>query len=137
MGNKSKNDLPGYLEKRKLLYDPGTPSERLRDVADRFAEHGHLSDAIEFYGRAGCEDRLEALLEKILSEGDTFLCEQVGSALNRSLTVEQWAEVGKQAMEKKKYGYALRAFEKAGDDDSKFKVKTMMSPDTEGQGTEQ
>jgi len=131
-----KGELSGFLKKRKILYDSEISSDRLRALAELFAEAGHLSDAVEVYKKAGGSEHLEALLDEAVKEGDAFLCEQISSALGRSLAEEQWAEVGRQAMEKGKFSYALRAFEKIGDEVAILQVKEAMVPEEETQGND-
>lgn len=133
MGNKKKEALPGYLNKRKVLYESEAPPDQLQTMAEQFVEAGHLSDAVEFYSKAGANERIEALLDEAIARGDTFLCEQISSATDRTLTEDQWAGVGKQAMDSGKYGYALRAFEMIGDEAAIQQVKKVMEPEEESE----
>ena len=133
MGNKKKEEPAGYLEKRKVLYESEVSSDRLQALAEQFVQAGQLSDAVECYRKAGAVEQLEALVDEAVAQGDTFLCEQIASAIGRTLAEEQWAGVGKQAMEKGKYGYALRAFEMIGDEAAIQQVKKAMEPEEESE----
>lgn len=108
--------LPDYRQKQQLLYEGKRNSTELIDYGDRFLEAGKISDAIEFYQKAGHRAGLEQIIATAQQTGDLMLFLQASKALNRPTAPEEWLALGQAAKALKKYSFALLVFEKGGHD---------------------
>ena len=77
-----------------------------------FLEAGALSDALEFYARAGHQDGLKKIKEIASENGDTFLFHGAVRALGIELRSTDWEEIARRAVELKKFSFAKKALEK-------------------------
>ncbi len=105
--------LPDYRLKQKILYIDKTSAETLIRYGNLYLEENVLSDALDFYFKAGHTDGLHKIKELALQSGDTFLFQRAAKALNLELKSTDWEKVGLRATELKKYLFARQALEKA------------------------
>lgn len=108
--------LPDYRQKQQLLYEGKRTTAELIDYGDRFLEAGRISDAIEFYQKAGNKAGLEKIIVTAQQMGDVMLFLQASKALNRPASPEEWLALGQAAKGLKKYSFAQLVFEKGGHD---------------------
>lgn len=110
------DNLPDYRKKQLLLYEGKRTNGELIDYGDKFLEAGRISDAIEFYHKAGHKAGLEKIIVTAQQMGDVMLFMQASKALNRPTAPEEWLAIGQAAKTLKKYSFALLVFEKGGHD---------------------
>ena len=108
----SKGKLPDYRLKQKILYVEKTPATTLIHYGDLFLEAGALSDALEFYARAGHQAGLKKIKEIASENGDTFLFQGAAKAQGIELRLADWEEIARRAVELKKFSFAKKALEK-------------------------
>ena len=84
----AQNNLPGVLKKRGLLNDAKALPADMTSLGQALAAADRLSDAIDFLKKAGDEAGLEALLDRVVSEGDSFLALKIEQAQGRPLAEE-------------------------------------------------
>lgn len=111
----TKNILPDYQEKQKLLYKGNISHDELISYGDRYRKANRFFDALEFYQKAKHKPGLREIVAAAISSGDAMLIEQAAKALGTSPTVEEWDRLGRRAMALKKHLFARYAFEKSGD----------------------
>jgi hypothetical protein len=109
----SAKKLPDYRLKQKILYIDKTSADTLVRYGDLYLEENILSDALDFYLKAGHTSGLQKIKELSLQNGDTFLFQRAAKALNLEPHNTDWEKVGRRAMELKKYLFARQALEKA------------------------
>lgn len=107
---------PDYRLKQKLLYIDQTNPNALRNYGDLFLQEGFLSDALDFYQKAGDSESLENIRMSAIENGDVMLFGQAARALGLELKPADWEKVGQKAAELKKYSFARHAFQKANND---------------------
>ncbi len=107
--------LPDPLKRRDILYGKNTPSEALKGYGDLYLQEGRLNDAVEFFGRARYRKGLLHIRQIAVEEGDFFLFSRAMEFLQEEVAPETWRELGRKAMEKGKYLFALKCFEKVSD----------------------
>ena len=110
-----KNQLPDYREKQKVLYIDTRSADELIVYGDGYLEANRIFDALEFYAKAKHQPGLEKIRETAISTGDAMLFEQAAKALHREHAREEWNQLGRQAITRKKYAFARYAFEQIGD----------------------
>ena len=71
------------ISRRRLLNDESADSAKLGSLARELADQGFLSDAVDFWEKAGNTEDLTGLLDTAVSEGDLFLVRRILKILNR------------------------------------------------------
>jgi hypothetical protein len=107
--------LPGSLKRRDILYGQNTPAEVLREYGDLYLHEGKPNDAVEFFGQARYKEGLQSICRMAMEEGDLFLFSRATEFLQEEVPTEDWRKLGRKSLEKGKYLFALKCFEKIGD----------------------
>ncbi len=110
----SKRKLPDYRLKQKILYIDKTSPETLARYGDLYMEQDALSDALEFFIKAGTPAGLGKIKILALEKGDVFLFQSAAKALQREISPKEWEDIARRATDQKKYSFARYALEKAG-----------------------
>jgi len=118
--------LPSYREKQRILYIDHRSERDLIAYGDAFLEAGKISDAVEFYQRANYTAGLEKIRDMAEQSGDVMLFQQVMKPLKQTVSDEAWNEIGKRALDLKKYAFALHAFENSNNITMVEEIKTTM-----------
>lgn len=105
----SRNHLPGVLKKRALLNETKAAPAEMTALAESLAAADYLSDAVDFFRKAGHEPGLRSVLERALDEGDSFLVGKIEKALGAPLAQEVWQRVADRAAALGKDGFAAQA----------------------------
>ena len=74
-----------------------------------------MNDAVEFFGQAHDREGLLLIQKMSQKEGDFFLFSRAMELLQEECSPNNWSELGKNALGKGKYLFALKAFEKIND----------------------
>ncbi|MRR16297.1 MAG: hypothetical protein EG826_07555 [Deltaproteobacteria bacterium] len=107
--------LPDYRLKQKILYIDKTPAATLISYGDLYMEDGALSDALDFYTKASHRTGMQKIKDLALEKGDAFLFRGAAKSLNIELRDADWKDLGRRAMDQKKYLFARQALENAHD----------------------
>jgi len=103
------------LKRRDILFGKKTPPEILKEYGTLYLEEGRPNDAVEFFGQAKYKEGLLLIQQMSLEEGDFFLFSRAMELLQEECSPNNWSELGKNALGKGKYLFALKAFEKIND----------------------
>jgi len=95
---KGRLKLPGYLEKRKILYSGQPSKERLKTLGDLYLEGGHLDDALDFYLKADERVSLERLKTRAIETGDASILVRLQNSSKIDVTKEDWQRAGESAL---------------------------------------
>jgi hypothetical protein len=128
MGQK---ELPHYKKKQQLLHTKDAKPEELRRQGEEFLQAGWLSDAIDFFGKAGDRDGLMKIREIAVAEGDIFLFRRTLKALEAAADEGEWKQLADRAFELGKLQFAREAYRMAGDRKSLDKVDRLINPEPE------
>jgi len=104
--------LPDYRLKQKILYSDKTSATSLISYGDLYLEAGALSDALDFYAKAGHHTGVQKIKDLALTNGDAFLFQGAAKAQNIDLQDADWEDIARRAIELKKYLFARQALEK-------------------------
>jgi hypothetical protein len=104
----AKSMLPDPLKRRHLVEEDLSPARALA-VAEAYLEAGRASEALVFLEKAEARDRLAALRDEAVEEGDVFLLRSVAAALGEDIVPEIWERVAAAAEAKGKERYAVEA----------------------------
>jgi hypothetical protein len=122
----SKRKLPDYRLKQKILYIDKTSAETLIRYADLYLEENALTDALDFYIKAGSTAGIEKIKNIALNSGDVFLFQGAAKALQLELRNTDWEEIARRAMDLKKYAFARYALEKSSNQELLNALTTQM-----------
>ena len=114
MGNRK---LPDYRLKQKILYLDKTSPDDLIQYGKLFYEAGAYSDALDFFQKSNHNEGIQEIKDIALKNGDVMLFQRAAKAMNMELSPLDWENIGKKAMELKKYLFARHALEKANNED--------------------
>jgi len=105
--------LPGFFEKRELIYAAQPAAAALRAQARRLLESGILEGALESFQRAGDVAGTAEVAEAARAAGDAFAYEAAHKALGKMPAPGEWVAVAETALAAGMLSFAYRAFEKA------------------------
>jgi hypothetical protein len=104
----AKSKIPDPLERRHLIERELSPAQSLR-LAEAYLEQGRALEAIDFLRKAAARDRLEALRDAAIADGDLFLLLRAAQALDAPPDREAWLRLGEAAAAAGKHRYAADA----------------------------
>ena len=118
--------LPGFYERRDLLFATKSNAAALSAHGRGFLEAGLLDSALESFAMAGDSAGLAQVDEAARRAGDTFSLVAVLKALGKTDTPAEWVGVGETALKAGMLWFAYRAFEKADNQDGLERTRTAM-----------
>jgi hypothetical protein len=127
--------LPDSLKRRDILYGRNTPPEILREYGDLYLHGDKPNDAVEFFGQACYKEGLQRIRKVAIEAGDLFLFSRATEFLHKEASPEDWRTLGKKALEKGNYLFALKRFEKTSDRAGIEETRKKLGETTEGQET--
>lgn len=119
--------LPDYKEKQRILYIAAKPAKDLIAFGDAYLADNRVSDAIDCYQKAGYAEGMEKIKALAREDGDVMIYQQILKALNRTASADEWDDIGRRALDKKKFAFAMAAFEKSGNAAMYDQVKSAKS----------
>jgi len=127
----AKNDeLPGFYEKRKILFNEKTSDEKMRETGRQFFEAERYDDALEFFARCEAPDSVRQIVETTLERGDTPLFLRAKRVLKEEVSDEEWKTLAQNALDAGCPSKAYVAYLKSGREDKAKELKAQ----TEGLG---
>lgn len=119
--------LPGFFEKRALLFAERTDVVALRIQVAAALEAGLFESALEFAIKAGDTAGIEQVREAARRFGDAFSFEAALRALGQTAPQADWVTVGETALTAGRLWFAYRAFEKAENQDGLERTRREMT----------
>lgn len=120
--------LPHYKSKQQILFAKDAKPEMLSDYGRKYLKAGWLSDALEFFARAGDKRGLEEIRAQSLQEGDVFLFRRTLDALTTTAADSEWKQLGENARGLGKLQFAREAFRMAQDRKSLDEMEHLINP---------
>jgi hypothetical protein len=108
----AKKRLPDPLRRRHMVEREMDPNRALQ-IAEEYLEEGRAIDAVAFLVKAEARERLAALREQAVSEGDVFLLREVSEGLEEELDAATWQALAEAARAAGKERYAAEASRQA------------------------
>ena len=118
--------LPGFYERRDLLFATKSDAAALSAHGRGFLASGLLDSALESFAMAGDSAGLAQVDEAARRAGDTFSLVAVLKALGKTATPAEWVGVGETALQAGMLWFAYRAFEKADNQDGLERTRAAM-----------
>jgi tetratricopeptide (TPR) repeat protein len=123
----SEKRLPGCMKKRDLLNSDRSDPAYFVQLGTAYLEEGRISDAIEFFEKAGHREGLDRLLQRCLEDGDLFLYRKIAKILDLSSSPDQWIELGDRALSLGKLHFARTAYREGGAPEKVAQVARLLS----------
>jgi hypothetical protein len=118
--------VPGFFEKRGLIYAAQPDAAAQRAQGKRLLESGILEAALESFVRANDTKGIEEVAAAGRAAGDAFAYEAAHKALGRVPSPAEWVALGETALASGMLWFAYRAFEKADSQDGLERVRRAM-----------
>ena len=119
--------LPGFSERRELLFAQQPDAGALSARGRAFLEAGLLEPAIEFFTKAGDAAGTAQVAEAARRSGDAFALEAALKTLGKNATPQEWVAVGETALAAGLLWFAYRAFEKADNQGGLDRTRAQMA----------
>jgi hypothetical protein len=113
----SNRKLPDYRLKQKILYINSTSPNDLILYGNLFFDAGVYSDALDFFQKSNHTEGIQKIKSIAFDSGDVMLFQRAAKATNLELSSSDWENIGKKAMELKKYFFARHALEKTNNEE--------------------
>ena len=124
MGTQS--SIPGFYERRELLFAPKPDQAALSAHGRGFLAAGLLDSALESFAMAGDTAGLAQVDEAARRSGDAFTLVAALKALGKNATPAEWVTIGETALKAGMLWFAYRSFEKADNQDGLERTRTAM-----------
>ena len=120
--------LPSAVERRELLFGRESQKADHRALAVRYQEAGRLSDALEFFAKAGDEAGVEEIRLTAVKHGDAFLLAQVERVTRTPADAATWRATAEAAERDDKLHFAMTAYQEAGDEAAAARLREAIEP---------
>jgi hypothetical protein len=118
--------IPGFFERRELLFAAKASPAALSAHGKGFLEAGLFDSALESFAMAGDSAGLAQVEEAARRAGDVFSLIAAQKALGKSVTPAEWVTIGETALQGGLLWFAYRAFEKADNQDGLERTRSAM-----------
>ena len=108
----AKKKLPDPLRRRHMV-EQEMDAGRALQLAETYLEEGRVLEAVAFLVKAEARERLAALREQAVREGDAFLLREVSTALAEEFDAATWQALAEAARAAGKDRYAAEASRQA------------------------
>ncbi len=110
--------IPDYREKQRVLYVESASADEIIECGKACLEVGRITDAIDYFFRAGYREGLEQIRETAILEGDFLEYQYILKALNETPSTADGDRIGENAFDRGKYTFAREAFLMSGNKES-------------------
>jgi len=100
--------IPDPLRRRHLIEQELGPADCLA-LADAYLAEGRAPEAVAFLAKAGDGERIAALVDEAVADGDAFLLKQIADAADADPGPERWLAAADAAEAAGKLRYAEMA----------------------------
>jgi hypothetical protein len=104
----AKKKLPDPLRRRHLVEQKIDPARALQ-IAEAYLAQDRAMEAVAFLMKAEARERLAALREQAVRDGDAFLLREVATALDEEVDAGTWRALAAAAQAAGKERYAAEA----------------------------
>lgn len=104
----AKAKIPDPLRRRHLVEQEMDPARALQ-IAEAYLEQGRAVESVHFLAEAEAPERLAALREQAVREGDAFLLREICAALGEEADAATWRALADAARSTGKDRYAAEA----------------------------
>jgi len=122
----TQGSIPGFFERRELLFSTKPDPAALSAQGRVFLEAGLLDSALESFAMAGDSAGLARAEEAARRAGDSFSLVAALKSLGKTATPGEWVAIGETALQAGMLWFAYRAFEKADNQDGLERTRAAM-----------
>jgi len=117
-----KQKLPGFYQKRKVLFGAKTTPQTMRETGRLLMDAGRHDDALELFERCAAEDLTRQIAAGAMSAGDVPLFMRAKKVLKEAITEEEWTRLAANAEKAGAYSMAYVAHLKAGHEEEALRL---------------
>ncbi|MDP6439246.1 MAG: hypothetical protein QGH74_06410 [Candidatus Brocadiia bacterium] len=125
------NELPGFREKRKVLFGPKTSPKQMRDMGVRFMEAERYDDALEFFARTEAKADVKEIVRIAMDRGDTPLLLRARLVLGETPAEKELLACARKAEAAGRKSMAVVAYSKAGNEEEAERLRAEISASLE------
>lgn len=130
-----KQELPGLIKKRKILYESKDKS-LLEKYGDLYFDARHIDDALTFYERAQSAAGLGKVEEFAVKNANLLMYKNIAKIRKISEDTKIVNDIGSKALELGKLTVAKQAFKEAGNEVMLKKVENLLEAEKPVEKTE-
>jgi hypothetical protein len=121
-----KPDLPGFYQKRKILFGAKTAPAKMRETGKLFMDAGRYDDALEFFERCSADDLARQIAAMAMKAGDTALYMRAKKVLKEQISDQEWAAVAANAEKAGAHTMAYVAHLRAGHEEEAARLRAVI-----------
>ena len=130
--SRKEGELPGFTQKRRLLFSSKTTPQQMRETGRLFLEAERYDDALEFFERTEAAQEVRQIAQFALDRGDTALLLRAKKILKEKPTEEELSAVARNALAAGKKSMAYVAHQKAGHAEEADRLRAELFGPTQG-----
>lgn len=104
----AKSVIPDPLRRRHLIEQELTEVQSLA-LADAYLAEDRVPEALAFLVKAGAREKMQALVDRAVADGDAFLLKQIADAMSEDPGTARWLAAAEAAESAGKLRYAEMA----------------------------
>ncbi|MHC5035398.1 MAG: hypothetical protein ACYTFZ_10215 [Planctomycetota bacterium] len=85
-------ELPGFDEKRKILFGAKSSPEKMRETGELFMDAERYDDALEFFQRCDAQDQTREIARRAMAAGNTPLYMRAKKVLGEDTAEPRWRD---------------------------------------------
>lgn len=116
-------ELPGFDEKRKILFGAKSSPEKMRETGELFMDAERYDDALEFFQRCDAQDQTREIARRAMAAGNTPLYMRAKKVLGEDITEQEWSELAATAEKTGLHSVAYVAHLKAGHEEEAARLR--------------
>ena len=121
-----RNELPSFLEKRKILFGRKTAAQEIMEAGRQFMEAERFDDALEFFERTEATQEVQKIARLAVERGDTPLFLRAKVVLKEEPTEQELDILARNAEAAGRSSMALIAHLKAGHKEQAERLRAEM-----------
>jgi len=121
-----KQDLPGFYEKRKILFGAKTTPEKMRQTGKLFMDAERYDDALEFFQRVEADELTREIARVAMEGGNVPLYMRAKKVLGEQISEQEWSRLAANAEKAGVYSGARMAHLKAGHEEEAARIAAIM-----------
>ena len=106
--------IPGFFEKRKVLFSTTMPAEEIEAYVQVFLDEGRTNEALDFLEKTKNKEMIALAAKQAWQAGDVSVWIRANRLMGEKPTPEMWEGIADQAMQQGKEQFAVWAFDQAG-----------------------
>jgi len=118
-----RDELPGFREKRKILFSEKTSPEKMRQAGEQFMAAERYDEALEFFQRVNAGESTRKIASAAMERGNVPLYMRAKKVLREDVSEQEWLQLAANAKRAELWSAAYLALTRAGREDEAAEVR--------------